>query len=167
MTLISVGIGLIAILADLDRGYLSVLPGIIILGSGVGLSMSPSTTAITGALPYEKQGVASALNDTVRELGGAVGIALLGSILNTQYRTGVSEATTALPPEIAERVEQGIGGALATAAQLGPDGRGLLDSARLAFVDGLQSALFVGAAIAAATAVFTAFQARPSRSTRE
>ncbi len=167
MTLLSAGIALIAILADLDTGYLSVLPGIMVLGSGVGLSMSPSTTAITSALPDEKQGVASALNDTVRELGGAVGIALLGSILNAQYRTSVSDTTTSLPPEVAERVEQGIGGALATAAQLGPDGQALLDSARLAFLDGLESALLVGAVVAASAAVFTAFQARSARTTQQ
>ncbi|MEO2124797.1 MAG: MFS transporter [Acidimicrobiales bacterium] len=166
MSLLSAGMVLIALLADLNGGYLSVLPGIIVLGSGVGLSMSPSTTAITSALPPEKQGVASALNDTVRELGGAVGIALIGSILNAQYRNSVSDATTGLPPEIAERVEQGIGGALATAAQLGPEGQALLNNARLAFLDGLQTSLLVGAAIAAGAAVFTAFQARPEQSPR-
>ena len=66
------------------------LPGLLVIGLGIGLAMSPSTTAITESLPAEKQGVASALNDTVREFGGAIGIALLGSVLNSGYRSGVS-----------------------------------------------------------------------------
>ena len=67
---------------------------LLVLGVGIGLTMSPSTTAITESLPHEKQGVASALNDTVRELGGAVGIALLGSLVNAGYRSSVSSATS-------------------------------------------------------------------------
>src|SRR5690606_2437163 len=78
MLLMAAGLFTFAMLADPDGGYLSVLPGILLLGAGVGLSMSPSTAAITASLPEEKQGVASALNDTVREMGGAVGIALIG-----------------------------------------------------------------------------------------
>ena len=63
----------------------------------MGLAMTPSTTSITGALPAEKQGVASALNDTVRELGGAFGVALLGSVLNSGYQSGVASAAESLP----------------------------------------------------------------------
>ena len=61
--------------------YLSVLPGLVLLGIAMGLSMSPATTAITEALPAERQGRASALNDTGREAGSALGIALIGVIL--------------------------------------------------------------------------------------
>ena len=77
--------------------------------------MSPSTTSITESLPVEKQGVASALNDTVRELGGAVGIALLGSLVNAGYRSSVSSATAGLAPDVAHQVEDGIGSAFAAA----------------------------------------------------
>ena len=76
-----------ATFTSIDGGYLSVLPGLLVLAVGLALPMTPSTTAITQALPHEKQGVASALNDTVRELGGALGIALLGSVLNGAYRS--------------------------------------------------------------------------------
>lgn len=74
------------------------LPGILVLGLGMGLSMSPGTTAITASLPEEKQGVASALNDTVREFGGAIGIALIGSILNAGYSSNVSARPAACRP---------------------------------------------------------------------
>ena len=71
---------MLATMVSVEGGYLSLLPGLMVFGVGVGLLMSPSTAAITESLPAEKQGVASALNDTVRELGGAIGIALLGSL---------------------------------------------------------------------------------------
>jgi len=155
MLLFAIGLALMALLADLDSGYMSVLPGIITIGAGVGLSMSPSTTAITAALPDDKQGVASALNDTVRELGGAVGIALIGAILNSQYRSNISDTAETLPPEIAERVEEGIGGALASAPQLGPEANEVIRAAQQAFVDGFRPALLVGAGLAVAAAAYT------------
>jgi hypothetical protein len=117
--------------------------------------MSPSTTAITASLPEDKQGVASALNDTVREMGGAIGIALIGSILNAQYRSNITPITDTLPPELAEPVKEGIGGALAAASQAGPDSATIIDAARQAFTDGLRPAMFVAAALCAAAAVFT------------
>ena len=129
MVLLATGLGLLAALTDTGRGYLSVLPGILVIGAGVGLAMSPSTTAITNSLPEDKQGVASALNDTVREMGGAVGIALFGSILNAQYRSNISATADALQPQFVGPVKEGIGGALAVARQLGPDGNPLLAAA--------------------------------------
>lgn len=94
---VAVGLALMALLASADGGYWPVLPGLPVVGLGIGLSMSPGTTAITGSLPEEKQGVASALNDTVREFGGAIGIALIGSILSAGYMSHVTAATTGLP----------------------------------------------------------------------
>ncbi len=158
MLLMAAGLVAFATLADHNGGYLSVLPGILLLGAGVGLSMSPSTAAITASLPEEKQGVASALNDTVREMGGAVGIALIGSVLNSAYQANIEPATSALPPAAAEPVNEGIGGALAVSAQMGADGTALLDSARQAFVDGMPPALFLAAGISLAAAIYTALR---------
>ena len=158
MLLMAAGLFTFAMLADPDGGYLSVLPGILLLGAGVGLSMSPSTAAITASLPEEKQGVASALNDTVREMGGAVGIALIGSVLNSAYQANIEPATSALPPAVAEPVNEGIGGALAVTAQMGADGTALLDSARQAFVDGMIPALLLAAGLSLAAAIYTALR---------
>ena len=158
MLLMSAGLFTFAMLADPDGGYLSVLPGILLLGAGVGLSMSPSTAAITASLPEEKQGVASALNDTVREMGGAVGIALIGSVLNSAYQANIEPATSALPPAVAEPANEGIGGALGVAAQMGADGTALLDSARQAFVDGMVPALLLAAGLSLAAAIYTALR---------
>jgi EmrB/QacA subfamily drug resistance transporter len=155
MLAIAGGLALLAVLADPDGGYLTVLPGILVLGTGVGLAMSPSTAAITSSLPEEKQGVASALNDTVREMGGALGIALIGSVLNSGYRSQIEGAASRLPPEAAEPVSEGIGGALAAAERLGAAGETLVDAARSAFVDGMGPALWLAAAISMAAAGFT------------
>ncbi len=158
MLLMSAGLFTFATLADPDGGYMTVLPGIMILGAGVGLSMSPSTAAITASLPEEKQGVASALNDTVREMGGAVGIALIGSVLNSAYQANIEPTTSALPPGLAEPVNEGIGGALGVTAKMGSDGTALLDAARQAFVDGMVPALLLGAGLSLAAAIYTALR---------
>jgi EmrB/QacA subfamily drug resistance transporter len=163
MLLLAAGFGLFASLADLEGGYRSALPGLLVLALGVGLSMSPATTAITSALPPEKQGVASALNDTVREMGGAMGIALLGSVLNAQYRDAIQPVTDQLPAPVAEPVNSGIGGAIAVADHAGPAADRLLAVARAAFMDGLAWSMWLGAALALATAVFTIVRAPSDR----
>jgi predicted MFS family arabinose efflux permease len=120
--------------------------------------MSPSTTAITESLPAEKQGVASALNDTVRELGGAVGIALLGSIVNAGYRTSVAPATANLAPDLAHQVEDGIGSAFAAAGDLGTSAPTVLDAARDALVDGWRLSMWFGVGMAALAFLFLVFR---------
>jgi EmrB/QacA subfamily drug resistance transporter len=156
MGLLMAGLVLLALVADPDSGYLSVLPGLLVLGAAVGVAMSPSTAAITSTLPEEKQGVASSLNDTVREMGGAVGIALIGSVLNTSYRSNIEPTAGQLPPEVADAVRAGIGQALAVGARLGPGGQELIASARRAFIDGMTPALLLAAGMAGAAALYTA-----------
>lgn len=150
------GLLLLAVMVSAEGGYWSVIPGLLVLSVGIGLCMSPSTTVITESLPVAKQGVASALNDTVRELGGAIGIALLGSFVSAGYRSSVSTATVGLPEELAHQVEEGIGAAYAAAPALGPDAPGIIRAAQLALVDGWQVAMWCGVGIAAATLVYLA-----------
>jgi hypothetical protein len=121
---------------------------------GIGLCMSPSTMTITESLPHDKQGVASALNDTVRELGGAVGIALLGSLVSAGYRSSVGAATTELSPGLAHRVEEGIGSAFAAAPDLGGAAPSVLDAARDALVDGWRLSMWFGVVLAGAAFVY-------------
>jgi MFS family permease len=125
-------------LSTLDAGssYWPLLGGLVPLGAGMALAMTPATTAITDALPREKQGVASAMNDLARELGGALGIAVLGSVLQSAYRANLD--VTGLPAPAAEQARS----SLALATQLGPR---VAASAERAFVDGLHVALLVGA----------------------
>ncbi len=160
--LLAIGLAMLGIMAT-TSGYLSILPGLLVLGAGVGLPMTPGTTAITGSLPAEEQGVASALNDTVRELGGAVGLALIGSVLSAAYTASVSSATAGLPPEAASAVEGGIGGAVAVSSQMGAAGEPILLAARSAFVDAWSTSMWISAGLAVAAAVFTLVWT-PSRS---
>lgn len=82
IALAGAGHALMALIVSVDGGYLPILPGMLAMGVGMGLSMTPSTEAITGSLPRERQGVASALNDVTREFGTALGVALLGALLS-------------------------------------------------------------------------------------
>ena len=133
--------------------YLDVLPGMLLLGLGLGVAMTPSTTAITESLPAHQQGVASALNDTVREVGGAIGVALIGSVLAAGYRSGVAATADTLDPELGHLVEEGIGGAYTAAARAGDTAPQIIAAARQGFIDGWGTAMWIAAALTAATAV--------------
>ncbi|HMJ78376.1 MAG TPA: MFS transporter, partial [Iamia sp.] len=158
------GMALMGLMASTDGGYMTVAPGMLLVAVGLGLAMTSGTTAITGSLPVEDQGVASALNDTVRELGTAIGVALIGSVLSATYSSSVADATAGLPPEGAHAVTDGIGGAVAVSGQMGPQGNGLLDAARGAFVDGWTASMWLSAGLALAIAAF-AFAWMPGRKT--
>jgi EmrB/QacA subfamily drug resistance transporter len=131
-----------------------------IFAFGMGFAGTPATTAITAALPLSKQGVASALNDTSRELGSAIGIAILGSALNQQYRDGMASAVLHLPAQVADRV---LGSIAFTSSpqvgQMGAAGQQLVEQARSAFLGGVSSALLIAAVFLAVTAVIVAILA--------
>jgi hypothetical protein len=123
----------------------------------MGLAGTPSTTAITQSLPREKQGVASAVNDVARELGSALGIAVLGGVLTSVYRTSVADATTQLPADIAERVQESIAFTQTPMiSALGSAADALTVAARAAFVDATAASLLIAAAALVATAIMTA-----------
>jgi EmrB/QacA subfamily drug resistance transporter len=150
----ALGLVLLALRASVEGGYMSVLPGLLVIGLGMGLTMTPATEAITETLPLEKQGVASAINDTSRELGGAVGIALLGSVLTAGYRSAIEPALAGLPPELAQPASEGIGTAFAVAANAGEQGPAIIDAAKHAFVDGWTQSMWLGVGMAAVAFVF-------------
>jgi MFS family permease len=164
VVIFATGLALMAVRASVEGGYLSVLPGLIVIGLGMGLTMTPSTEAITETLPLEKQGVASALNDTSRELGGAIGIALLGSVLTAGYRSAIEPALAGMPSELAEPASEGIGTAFAVAAQAGDQGPAIIDAAKHAFVEGWTGSMWLGVGMAAVAAVYLVVRG-PTRST--
>jgi EmrB/QacA subfamily drug resistance transporter len=148
------GLLVVALQASVDGGYLSVLPGLVILGLGQGIAMTPSTAAITDTLPAEKQGVASALNDTTREIGGAIGVALLGSVLSSSYRDAIGPSLRGVTPEIADVAAEGLGSAFGVAPQAGPDAPRIIDAARHAFVEGWIRSMWVGLALGVVLLVY-------------
>lgn len=146
-------------LSALEMGspYWFLLLGLVPFAIGMGLAGTPATTAITSALPVAKQGVASALNDTAREVGSAFGIAILGSVLNQGYRDGMADAVAALPPAIGDRVLSSIAFTAAPEIQqAGAAGQALVAKARDAFVSGVGDAVLIGSIVlmVAAVAVF-------------
>lgn len=149
-----VAAGLLLMGAMASQSYVSIIPGLVLVSTGAGLLMTPGTTAITSGLPASEQGVASALNDTVRELGGALGVALIGSVLSATYSSKVSAVADTLPPEAAHYVKGGIGGAYVVSQYLGDAGQSLLATARSAFIDAWSTAMWISAGIAVAAAVF-------------
>jgi len=161
------GLVWMATVPSVSGGYLSVLPGLMIFGTGMGLVMTPSTVMITESLPAEKQGVASALNDTVREVGGAIGVALLGSVLSSGYSASIGDVADSLPEPLRDPVRDGIGTALAVAPQLGEQGGVVVAAAREAFVDGWHRSMWIAAVVAIAAVVLLVVRGPqgPSRGT--
>ncbi len=138
------GLALMAILVSVDGGYLSVLPGYVVMGLGMGLSMTPSTEAITSSLPRERQGVASALNDIAREFGSGLGIALLGAVLAAGYGNAIDSRLRGVPASAADTARKGIASALAIADDAQPYSKALFRSAQESFVHGWQEAMWAG-----------------------
>ncbi|RSM64823.1 MFS transporter [Actinoplanes sp. ATCC 53533] len=141
------GLALMATFVSVDGGYLSVLPGMLAMGLGMGLTMTPSTEAITTALPRARQGVASALNDVTREFGTALGVALLGAVLSAGYRDAVDTRLDGLPGADAEAAREGIATAIATADGTSAQAQALVRAAQESFVDGWQQAMWAGVGV--------------------
>jgi len=130
--------------------------GIVLFAVGMALSGAPSTTAITQSLPPEKQGVASAVNDTAREFGSALGIAVLGSILTQVYKNGVQDAVAGLPTPIADAVRASIAFTQSDrVAEFGAAAAPIIAAAKQSFLDGVTTALLTAAAVLAITALIT------------
>ena len=144
---------------DPSASYGEVALSLIVLAAGLALVMPPATESIMGSLPPAKAGVGSAVNDTTREVGAALGVAVLGSVMSSTYRPRVSDAIAGrgVPTETANAVTDQIGAAMEVAARLGgAPGRALADVAASGFADGMGRAFLVGAAALVVGAVLTA-----------
>lgn len=150
----AVGLALMALFVSVDGGYLAVLPGMLAMGLGMGLSMTPATEAITGSLPRADQGVASALNDVTRELGTALGIALLGAVLSAGYRNAIDDRLVDLQDRAAEPAREGVATALAAADAAGSQRDALVVAAQESFVAGWQQAMWSGVAVMGALLIY-------------
>jgi EmrB/QacA subfamily drug resistance transporter len=106
--------------------YLRFLPGLLLLGTGIALSTAPASESIVNALPPSKQGVASAVNDTTRELGGAFGIAIIGSVFSSTYAASVAKALTNVAPSAASAIQSSPLAGLDIASKMGPGGAQLV-----------------------------------------
>jgi hypothetical protein len=131
---------------DSGSGYVPFLAGLLLAGIGIGLSSSTGTSAIVSSLGPDRQGVASAMNDTSREVGAALGIAVMGSVFSGQYRDHLP-GLTGLPPAAADAVRHSAAAGLEVASRLGDRGAPLAASVRDAFMHGFTAATAVAAAL--------------------
>ena len=147
-----------AVLASMqaNSGYDVFLVGLLLTAAGAALAMTPATNAIVGSLPRAKQGVASAVNDTARELGSAFGIAILGSAFNSGYRGSIDGSLHGLPASVAAAARSAPADAFAAAQQAGAAGQSLATAARDAFMTGSRAAMLIGAAFLLVGAAYVA-----------
>jgi EmrB/QacA subfamily drug resistance transporter len=141
LAIVSVALVILAF-ATPTSGYPLVLASMLVMGVGMGMTMAPATESIMGSLPRAKAGVGSAVNDTTRQVGGALGVAILGSLLASTYRSSLGTAAS-------EAARASVGGALSAARDLGGEqGAALARAAKQAYVDGMSVGVLVAAGVA-------------------
>ncbi|RAY13760.1 MFS transporter [Actinomadura craniellae] len=137
-------------LTSVDSGYLTLLVAMVPCGFGMGLALTVTGDTVLATVSKERAGAASAVSETAMELGGALGLAVLGSILNAAYREHL-DPPAGLPAAAEPAVRDSIGGALEAAAALPAHLAGeVLRAAQTAYVDGMHLALVCSAGFAAA-----------------
>ncbi|MGP3962660.1 MFS transporter [Nonomuraea sp. 3N208] len=142
--------GALASYALMDQNTPILLIEIIFFVQGAAMAniMPPATTAIMESLPREKAGVGSAMSNTVRQVAGALGVAVLGSVLSSSYRGEMAPALAALPADVRHSAGESIMATLGVAEGMGERGQALIQPAFTAFVDGMHVTALVSAAIA-------------------
>ena len=143
--------------ATVDGGYTIVAVGLALLGLGVVLAMIPSLDAILGALPDGETGSGSALTRTLQNVAGSLGVAVMGSILNSAYQSHLAGKVAGLPAGVQSAVESSVAVAAAVAHQLpAPLGATVLRAAQEAYVGGMSDVLVVSAVLMALGAILMA-----------
>jgi EmrB/QacA subfamily drug resistance transporter len=159
--IVGAGLLLMSQVFAIDTGYSTIMATIIFVATGMGLTMSPATNSVMQSIPVSKAGIGSAMNDTTRQLGGAMGIAVLGTIMNNAYLDGINAGMVAIqeqipaamranmPEQAYEAISSSIQGAHIAASNIPLPGIAdqITDLANNAFVSGMTDAMMVGAII--------------------
>jgi EmrB/QacA subfamily drug resistance transporter len=137
---------LLRIASTPTSGYDIVFASQVAFALGMGLLIAPATASIMGAVPAASAGVGSAINDTTRQVGGALGVAVMGSVAASGFRDALVERV----PHVAAGARDSLGAAMETARALGRTGAGraVSDAAGAAFIDGLRLASWVAFGVA-------------------
>ncbi|OZC59738.1 MFS transporter [Rhodococcus sp. 06-621-2] len=151
--LFSVAFLWIATLSE-STSYLEIALQMVPLGLGLGLTSAPATEAIMGAVPRDKAGIGSAMNDATREVGGTLGVAVIGSVYASLYASKFadSEVASVLPAAVESAVQDSVGAGVIAAEQITAAGDGklalaLTSAANGAFLDGLAAGAYVAAGV--------------------
>jgi EmrB/QacA subfamily drug resistance transporter len=148
---VSAGLWQISTLSTVHPTFVSILPGMLLIGLGSGLMMPTATNSLIGSVPREESGVGSATNSVAFQVGGALGVAVIGSILATRYQSRIKLATMGyhIPVSIMHTISSSLGGALGIASGIGGSRGALLaHAARMAFMSGFRVSLAVGSLVA-------------------
>jgi hypothetical protein len=146
-----------------DSSYFRVIANMCFMAFGMALVMAPATESVMGSLPRAKAGVGSAVNDTTRQMGGALGVAVIGSLVASVYASGIDDvaATFGLSGSALGDVRASLGGALKAAPGMGANGAEFARAAKDSFVHGLSLGLRLGAVVMVAAA-FVAYRFLPA-----
>ena len=174
LTLLSVAYAWVST-ASVETSYLEIAVQMVLLGSGMGLTSAPATESIMGAVSNAKAGIGSAVNDTTRELGGTLGVAVIGSVFVSLYQDAFSSAALkAIPAAALEPARDSIGGALIAAGRLTEGGAtqaaaSLTQVASDGFFDGMAAGCLVASAVCAVGAIicFAILPAQPQEAPEE
>ena len=158
LTIAGVGIALLALTSSVTASYWWFALAVVVQALGMGITTAPSTGAIMRSLPLHKAGVGSAVNDTTRELGGALGVAVMGSLVASQFRSSMVDAAGALPARASHSLADALQSGAATGGARGAE---IVHLARTAFVDAFTSTLWVGAIVVVVASAIVAWLLRP------
>jgi len=154
MLLVAVSVGSMALL-DVNTTYWLTGSLIFFMGIGMANTMAPATDAVMAAVPEAQAGVGSALNDTVRQIGGALGIGIFGSIMSSIYASSMTNAVSGLSSELADTATNQVGAALQVAGQLeGAASSALIEASKNAFIDGASTVYMIAGIVAFVGMVF-------------
>jgi len=118
-----------------------------VMGAGMANVMPPATESVMSTLPREKAGVGSAVSNTIRQVGGSLGIAVLGSVLASSYRTSMADPVATLPEQVRHAASESVAGTYGVAEALGPAGRALIAPANAAFIDAMHVTAILAAVV--------------------
>jgi EmrB/QacA subfamily drug resistance transporter len=163
---VALGLGLMAVsmvcfsLIGVHTAYLVMCPAVVVNGAGMGLIFGTTTDTMLATAPKERAGSAAAIGETAMEIGGGLGIAVLGSILTASYRSAL-HLPAGLAPATAAAARETVGGATTAGAALpAPQGPALVTAAQQGFVHGMTVAVLIGAVLLAIGSLTTLFALR-------
>jgi sugar phosphate permease len=149
---------------EVSTPYLGFLPIMLLMSAGMANIVAPMTTSIMAAVPLRKAGVGSAMNDTTRELGGALGVAVLGSVAASRFSSRLDPNLVALPEAVRREAARSVAAAVRTGSAVGGEtGDAFATAARHAFMSGYHAATIVASVVAliASILVFRLLPGRP------
>jgi EmrB/QacA subfamily drug resistance transporter len=163
--LMTVGVLLLSTIGPFTP-YVTVISFFVVMAAGMGMTMAPATESVMGALPRDKAGVGSAINDTTRQVGGALGVAIIGSIVSSLYASNISNISGryGLDAQAAGIAESSLGQAQRVGASLGASAGSFVADANRIFVDALNIGMRLSAVVIVGAAV-VAWKFLPSHAT--